>query len=103
MADSTCAVNWFPGDTNKLHVSFLRPCRWICMPFLLQMVLPVGFERDNNKVFEEVHIPAASSAPAEVGQKLIPISQLDEVNTTYSPVEPRFSLTCISHSQWCHG
>ena len=47
---------------------------------LPQMVIPIGFERESNKTYEEVNIPATDSAPAEVGRRLVPISSLDEVS-----------------------
>ena len=43
------------------------------------MSLPVGFERDDNRKFEEVSIPASAAAPVEIGKNLVPISSLDPV------------------------
>ena len=44
-----------------------------------KMSLPVGFERKDSKKYEEVTVPAADPGLAEVGQKLISISSLDEI------------------------
>ena len=44
-----------------------------------KMVLPVGFERNDDKKSEEVHIPASSKAPVNVGKNLVPISSLDYI------------------------
>ena len=46
---------------------------------MLQLLLPLGFERENNKDFEEVNIPPSDPAPTNIGRNLVPISQLDEV------------------------
>ncbi len=43
------------------------------------MVLPAGFERKDDKKFEEVSIPASSSAPVDIGRNLVAINSLDEV------------------------
>ena len=43
------------------------------------MSLPEGFDRDNNKMYEEVNLPPSTDAPANVGEHLISISDLDEV------------------------
>ena len=43
------------------------------------MALPQGFERKDEKRSEEVHIPAATKAPVEIGRDLIKISSLDYV------------------------
>ena len=43
------------------------------------MALPQGFERKDEKKSEEVHIPAATKAPVEIGRDLIKISSLDYV------------------------
>ena len=43
------------------------------------MALPTGFERNDTKKAEEVHIPATSKAPVEVGRNLVPISSLDYI------------------------
>ena len=43
------------------------------------MSLPEGFDRDNNKMYEEVNLPPSTDAPDNVGQNLISISDLDEV------------------------
>ena len=44
-----------------------------------KMVLPQGFERNDDKKSEEVHIPASSKAPVNVGKNLVPISSLDYI------------------------
>jgi activating signal cointegrator complex subunit 3 len=46
---------------------------------LFQMMLPIGFERENNKEYEEVNIPPSDPSPVHIGKTLVPISQLDEV------------------------
>ena len=45
------------------------------------MSLPVGFERTDNKLYEEVHLPATEKSPLSLGFKLVPITEFDEVNT----------------------
>ncbi|GLG93341.1 Putative activating signal cointegrator 1 complex subunit 3 B [Gryllus bimaculatus] len=44
-----------------------------------KMMLPVGVERTDNKMYEEVNIPTSEPAPLSVGNKLVEISSLDEV------------------------
>ena len=44
------------------------------------MLLPIGFEKSGNKMFEEVNIPPCNPAPAGIGKTLVPISQLDDVS-----------------------
>ncbi|XP_071112657.1 activating signal cointegrator 1 complex subunit 3-like [Haliotis cracherodii] len=43
------------------------------------MVLPQGFNRTDNKEYEEVSVPPNDPAPIDVGQRLIPIDELDEI------------------------
>lgn len=42
-------------------------------------MLPIGFDRENNKDYEEVNIPPSDPPPVHIGKNLVPISQLDEV------------------------
>ncbi|ELT88015.1 hypothetical protein CAPTEDRAFT_159536 [Capitella teleta] len=44
-----------------------------------KMNLPVGFDRENNKDYEEVNIPPSDPPPVQIGRRLIPISELDEI------------------------
>ncbi|XP_072018769.1 LOW QUALITY PROTEIN: activating signal cointegrator 1 complex subunit 3-like [Amphiura filiformis] len=44
-----------------------------------KMALPIGFDRKNSKLAEEVTIPPSQPAPAHIGKKLVPISELDEI------------------------
>lgn len=44
-----------------------------------KLSLPVGFQQKQNKIYEEVHLPPSSSAPANIGSELVPISMLDEI------------------------
>jgi len=46
---------------------------------LLQMVLPVGFERNNEKLYEEVNIPATDRPPEDFHYMPVYIDTLDEV------------------------
>ncbi len=50
--------------------------------FDLQMLLPEGFERKDDKKYQEVHIPPSDPPPTHVGRNLVSISQLDEVRNT---------------------
>lgn len=43
------------------------------------MALPSGFERKDEKKYEEVSIPASGSAPVDVGRKLVNVKTLDEI------------------------
>ena len=43
------------------------------------MLLSDNFHRNNNKMYEEVIIPHTEMAPANVGEKRVPIDSLDEV------------------------
>ena len=43
------------------------------------MALPTGFERKDEKKFEEISIPAADAAPVDIGKNRVPISSLDEI------------------------
>lgn len=45
------------------------------------MSLPVGFERKEEKIYEEIHIPPSEPAPTEIGRDRVLISSLDEVWT----------------------
>jgi len=46
----------------------------------VKMALPSGFERKDEKKYEEVHIPAASKAAEDLtGKKAVPVSAMDEV------------------------
>lgn len=45
----------------------------------VKMSLPAGFERKDQKKYEEISIPAAAQAPVEIGRNLVPISSLDEI------------------------
>jgi activating signal cointegrator complex subunit 3 len=45
----------------------------------MKIALPIGFERHDQKNFEEVMIPASENAPVEIGRNLIPIDSLDEI------------------------
>ncbi|XP_022238465.1 activating signal cointegrator 1 complex subunit 3-like [Limulus polyphemus] len=45
----------------------------------VKMTLPWGFEHVKNSKYEEVNIPPSEQPPTQVGQKLIPISTLDEL------------------------
>ena len=40
----------------------------------VKMSLPVGFERKDQRKYEEVSIPAAEKAPVDIGRQLVPIS-----------------------------
>ncbi|XP_041352458.1 activating signal cointegrator 1 complex subunit 3-like [Gigantopelta aegis] len=44
-----------------------------------KLVLPAGFERKEEKTFEEVNIPPIQAGLTNVGKELIPISSLDEI------------------------
>lgn len=46
----------------------------------MKLALPEGFTRTVDNITEEVEIPVSEPAPPEVGGKLFPISQMDEVN-----------------------
>lgn len=48
------------------------------------MSLPVGFERTDNKLYEEVHLPPNEKSTLSLSFKLVPISEFDEVNTITS-------------------
>ena len=43
------------------------------------MLLPLGFDRKDDRKFQEVHIPPSDPPPTHIGKKLVPISELDEV------------------------
>lgn len=60
--------------TLPMHVLFLSG-------FIqgVKMALPTGFERKDEKKFEEVTIPASEPADLEIGRKRVPIASLDEV------------------------
>ncbi|XP_071491238.1 activating signal cointegrator 1 complex subunit 3-like [Diadema antillarum] len=44
-----------------------------------KMMLPCGFQKSANKIYEEVIIPPSEQAPVSVGKNLVPISQLDDI------------------------
>ncbi|CAE1313527.1 ASCC3 [Acanthosepion pharaonis] len=45
----------------------------------IQMALPVGFERTDNKLYEEVHLPPNEKSTLSLSFKLVPISEFDEI------------------------
>ena len=45
----------------------------------MQLLLPAGFERENNKLYEEVNIPPSDPAPTNIGSMRVAIADLDEV------------------------
>ena len=46
----------------------------------VKMSLPTGFERKDDRTYEEVSIPATESASVvDIGRKLVPIEALDEI------------------------
>ncbi|CAL1548677.1 unnamed protein product, partial [Lymnaea stagnalis] len=45
-----------------------------------KIVLPENFERKDDKLYEEINIPASGSAPPEVGKNRIRIDSLDDVS-----------------------
>ena len=47
--------------------------------FLLQVVIPANSERKNDPMMEEITIPHTGSAPPEVGEDRVKISELDDV------------------------
>lgn len=44
------------------------------------MMLPENVKRVDTKVYEEVNIPMAETAPVSVGSNLVPVSSLDDVS-----------------------
>jgi len=49
------------------------------LPSLLQMVLPINFERKNEKLYEEVNVPATDRPPEDFSYTPVYINTLDEV------------------------
>jgi activating signal cointegrator complex subunit 3 len=47
------------------------------------MMLSTDVKRTNNKIYEEINIPISEPAPVSVGNKLVPISSLDEVKRIF--------------------
>lgn len=47
----------------------------------IQMLLPEGIRRDNNKMYEEVEIPPNEPMPIGFEEKPVYISELDEVGS----------------------
>lgn len=45
----------------------------------VKMMLSADVKRTNNKIYEEINIPISEPTPVSVGNKLVPISSLDEV------------------------
>jgi hypothetical protein len=45
-----------------------------------QLVLPDGFERKEDKLYEEIDIPPSEPAPTNIGKERVPIDSLDEVS-----------------------
>lgn len=44
-----------------------------------KVYLPTGFERENNSKYEEVNIPPNEQPPTNVGAKLVPVAEMDEL------------------------
>ena len=61
---------------------------WICVNvhvYGVQLLLPEGIKRENNKMYEEVEIPPNDPKSLGMEEKPIYISQLDEVrNEVYN-------------------
>ena len=51
------------------------------------MALPVGFERKDDKKFEEITIPATATSVGDIGRRLMPIAELDIVGQTAFQVQ----------------
>ena len=64
------------------------------MTLYFKMLLPLDFERENNKMFEEVTIPPNSQIPVNMAQ-LVSIASLDEV--CYSHTNP-LHCSCLTHT-----
>ena len=55
---------------------------WICVNvhvYGVQLLLPEGIKRENNKMYEEVEIPPNDPKSLGLEEKPVYISQLDEV------------------------
>lgn len=52
-----------------------RCCCCVCV----QLVLPLGFERKDDKLYEEINIPPSDAAPVNIGKDRVPVDSLDEV------------------------
>ena len=57
-------------------------CVYICV--CVQLVLPLGFERKDDKVYEEINIPPSDPAPVGIGKDRVRVDSLDEVCFTSS-------------------
>nr|CAD7458407.1 unnamed protein product [Timema tahoe] len=58
-----------------------------------KMMLPANVERRDTKQYEEVNIPVSEQAPVNVGNKLVSISSLDEVQRCFSPT---YAIACLA-------
>ncbi len=58
------------------------------------MALPIGFERKEEKKFEEITIPATATSVGDIGRRLVPIAELDPIGQTAFQVNrfPVFNL-----------
>lgn len=61
----------------KSHVGFIAGGK---------MMLPENVQRSDNKLYEEVKIPAADSANLTVGEKRVDVSSLDEIGQVCLPL-----------------
>ena len=59
-------------------------CVCVCIFVCVQLVLPLGFERKDDKVYEEVTIPPSDPAPVGIGKDRVRVDSLDEVCFTSS-------------------
>lgn len=65
---------------SLIHLSFLSHPGSKTHLASFQMLLPVGFDRENLKDYEEVNIPPSDPPPVHIGKNLVSISELDEVS-----------------------
>lgn len=61
----------------------------VCVCVCVQMLLPEGIRRENCKMYEEVEIPPNQPMAVGFEEKPVYISELDEVEDTYT--------------RWCHS
>ena len=67
-----------------VYIIYVCVCVCVRIFVCVQLVLPLGFERKDDKVYEEINIPPSDPAPVGIGKDRVRVDSLDEVCFTSS-------------------
>lgn len=68
-----------PISVEQLNLSNVYLCNFVGFVQGVKLQLPLGFERKDEKKFEEYTLPAVGAAPVDTGKDLVEVSALDEI------------------------